>query len=241
MNNIFRIVLAAWALAACVAFASDAAPPGPKPLRVLFIGSSLSYGLPNAFYAVAAREGIAVETTEATLPASGLRRHWDGRARTRIRDGGWDYVVLQNGFDQIPTEEFPRLFAEEIRKVGAKPILFVTWAFRGNPARQKELDDAFVKVARSVDIVAAPIGPAWELAVAGNPGIGLYQQDDYHPSSMGTYLAACVLYSTIFGQPLPTEGTTEPTTTAHRASWKAVESWRAMLSGGNTGPAPAPR
>ena len=239
-NKIVRFVLATWAFAACVAAASEAPAQGPKPVRVLFIGSSLSYGLPNAFWGLVTQyEGITMEVTEATLPGSGLRRHWDGRARTRIRDGGWDYVVLQPGFDQVPTEEFPRLFNEEIKKVGAKTILFVTWAFRGNKSRQKELDDAFVKIARDLDILAAPIGPAWEIAQAR--GVGLYQQDDLHPASSGTYLAACVLYSTIFGKPLPTGGTTEPTTTAHQAAWQAVEAWRARVSGGSTGPAPAPR
>jgi hypothetical protein len=74
--------------------------------------------------------------------------------------------------------------------------------------------------------MAAPVGPAWELAEARLPGIGLYHPDDLHPSTLGTYLAACVFYSTIFNKPLPTEDASGPTKAAHEAAWEAVQSWR---------------
>ena len=227
MNNaIVRLFLAVLVVAAGLAHAND---PTPRPLRVLFIGSSLTYtnGLPNRFRMLATQyEDRPVEVAEATLAASGLRRHWDGRARTRIQDGGWDYVVLQQGFDVVITSEYPKLFDDEIQKVGAKSILLVTWALRGDKARQKVLNDAFAGVARELRMKAAPVGPAWELAETKLPGIGLYQPDDLHPSHAGTYLAACVIYSTIFDKPLPTEGTEGSTKVSHEAAWEAVQAWR---------------
>ncbi len=43
----------------------------------------------------------------------------------------------------------------------------------------------------------APIGTAWKVCHAVYPWIDLYD-DEKHPSDAGTYLAACVIYQTIY-------------------------------------------
>src|SRR5205807_4971488 len=63
-----------------------------------------------------------------------LEQHWNaGRAAARIREGNWDYVVLQEHSDgplkhREAFFQYSRLFAEQIKKAGAKTILFMTWA-----------------------------------------------------------------------------------------------------------------
>jgi len=47
----------------------------------------------------------------------------------------------------------------------------------------------------------APAGEAWQLARQTHPEINLYA-DDRHPSTAGTYLAACVFYITLFNKPV---------------------------------------
>ncbi len=219
-------VRAAAALLAFAAGIAAASPPAPgAPVRVLFIGSSLTYqnGLPRVFEQVAtfSEPSRTVEVAEVTLPNAGLRRHWEGGGRDRVKEGGWDYVILQPGFDQPPTN-YVRQFHEEATKAGAKIVLFGTWAHRGSSGRQRELNEAFAKMAAELGIVLAPVGPAWQ-KVAEKHGSGtLYEFDGLHPSPMGTYVAACVMYSAIFGKPVPTDGAEEITKTAREAAWEVV-------------------
>ena len=46
----------------------------------------------------------------------------------------------------------------------------------------------------------APVGLAWQQVRREHPEIGLWDPDGSHPSRAGTYLAACVLYATLFGE-----------------------------------------
>jgi hypothetical protein len=46
----------------------------------------------------------------------------------------------------------------------------------------------------------APVGLAWKLARERIPGVSLYATDGSHPSRIGSYLAACVIYSTLTGE-----------------------------------------
>ena len=46
--------------------------------------------------------------------------------------------------------------------------------------------------------MAAPVGPAWSIAVKEHPELSLWQEDGSHPTGTGTYLAACVFYAVIF-------------------------------------------
>ena len=44
----------------------------------------------------------------------------------------------------------------------------------------------------------SPVGVAWKRVRETHPSINLYSPDQSHPSAEGTYLAACVFYSTLF-------------------------------------------
>ena len=61
----------------------------------------------------------------------------------------------------------------------------------------------------------APVGMAWQRVRAERPDYQLYTSDLSHPSTLGTYLAANVIYTTIFLSPYQT------TFTAGFASEKA--------------------
>ena len=48
-----------------------------------------------------------------------------------------------------------------------------------------------------------PAGDAWRAAWAVDPGLPLYGPDGFHPSPMGTYLSALVIYEQIFAAAPP--------------------------------------
>ncbi len=52
----------------------------------------------------------------------------------------------------------------------------------------------------SMKEVIAPIGPAFRRVITGHPAINLWGGDNTHPSLHGSFLASCVVFSTIFKQ-----------------------------------------
>src|SRR5256885_15983745 len=78
-----------------------------------------------------------------------LRMHWNkGEAARAIRDGGHDFVVLQEQ-STLPIKnaarmhENVRLFDGAIRDAGAKTALFLTWARRHAPEAQRAITEAY--------------------------------------------------------------------------------------------------
>lgn len=239
MHLIRITAFVAFALVALCAPAADPAPsPGEsRPLRILFIGNSLTYtnGLPLKVRSLAGYAGETrdVETAEATLPNVGLSAHWDGRALDLLRGSRWDYVVLQEAFFRPLSSpdrfrESVRLFDGEIRKAGAKTILFLHWSRPRDPEAQAKMNDLYLQTARELDALVAPVGPAWQIALRNSPGISLYNSDGMHPTPMGTYLAGCVFYSLIFGKPVPAADPDEGNESiARKAAWEAVQAMKA--------------
>jgi hypothetical protein len=55
------------------------------------------------------------------------------------------------------------------------------------------------EAAQAVGGLCLPAGEAWRAAWAVDPTLALYGPDGFHPSAMGTYLAALVVYEGITG------------------------------------------
>ena len=193
-----------------------------SPLRVLFIGNSYTYfnNLPEIFgqLAMAGQPGLRVETVAITVGGSTLAAHRQrGEAQKAIREGHWDYVVLQeqsalgstvlvNGVahpgDPAGFWKSVREFDREIKAAGAKTVLYHTWAVRAAPEAQPVLDYAYATIAKELGAIDVPAGPAWQESMHGTPSVGvnLYYVDGAHPSPAGSYLAACEFYATLLGK-----------------------------------------
>mgnify|MGYP001193025951 CR=1 FL=1 len=99
-----------------------------------------------------------------------------------------------------PTPAALHNFDAEIRKSGAKTILLMTWE-RPDGAQTgittALLADATITVGAQLGVKVAPVGLAFQRSQGQRPDLILQQQDG-HPTMYGTYLAACVLYGTIY-------------------------------------------
>ena len=180
----------------------------PRPTRVLFIGNSFTNrnDLPGMLTALgaAAKPPRPIETARVIANGMSLKTHWDrGGAREEVRGGGWDYVVLQEQ-STLPLKnrqrmhEYVRRFDGEITAAGAATVLYMTWARRNEFHRQGELSDAYASIGREIGALVAPVGAAWQRAIGEDPKLVLHDRDMSHPNPLGSYLAACVLYSTLF-------------------------------------------
>lgn len=181
------------------------------PMRVLFIGNSYTYvnDLPAMTTWLASKEKRTLETTMIAEGGYTLEKQWNsGKAVAAIRQGHWDFVVLQEQSTR-PVQEtayyqaYVRAFELEIRKVKAKTVLFLSWARRdmGNPLEsQASWTKQFMLMAKELKTTVAPVGEAWLKYLQAGSGLDLYQDDGSHPSYAGTYLAACVFYATFYGK-----------------------------------------
>ena len=250
---------------ACLAMVLAAAGCGPgvrtvgetdvtEPLRVLFIGNSYTYchQMPAMIGRLAAAAGDVRPFEYKTVVRGGetLEGHWKrGEALAKIREGGWDVVVLQEQSlrpvqDTARFHEYARLFAAAIEKAGARTCFYLTWAREHTPERQPDYNEACLSIARELGAMAAPAGIAWQNARKENPTWPLYAGDRSHPRPLGAYLTACVFYGTLYGRspvglPLGVkadqiEGTAlgvEEVTHLQTVAWDAVREARRALGG----------
>jgi len=94
--------------------------------------------------------------------------------------------------------EYARKNAKIARKHGAKPILFMTWAFQDRPEMTAQLSDAYTRAGNDNNELVIPAGLAFARAIRERPDISLYQPDKRHPTLLGSYLAAATVYAAIY-------------------------------------------
>lgn len=191
----------------CLAFLFLVACTSPISTHVLFIGNSFTYfngGMDRQL------KGLAPDSSSTVIAVGGytLRDHLNaGEAIRTIHLGGWAYVVLQEQ-SQVPVLDSKNFFNAvrdfdvAVRASGAHTVLLMTWERPDSVdvgVTTANLAAAYDKVSSELSIPVAPAGLAFARSLQARPDLILYSQDG-HPTLYGTFLAACVLYGTIFGK-----------------------------------------
>jgi hypothetical protein len=208
MRGLLAAVLVSASASACSSQGDPAAPTGG--LRVLFIGNSLTYvnDLPGTLSAMARSVGDTISVRSVTRPDFALIDHYLGlggsNAMAEIAAGGWDFVVLQQGPSTVPINRdslilTAQLFEPHIRAKGATPALYMVWPTIDRMAFFDAARISYQMAATAVNGVFMPAGEAWITAWAQDPGLVLYHADGLHPSPLGTYLVALVIYERLTG------------------------------------------
>lgn len=216
MMRWIAVVLGAWSVTACGVF-------GPvedgswKPVvperregvpRVLFVGNSLSFGVPRLVAKGSAKTGGPWDVGRVAHGGWTLDRHaLDPETLRTIRGGGWDVVVLQeqSRLPSVPWQRKARMLpaagklAKEVREAGAVPVFYQTWGYRdGDPARKDDdfkrmnarLREGYLEAGAAIGMAVVPVGDAWEREVVAGRGERLYHPDGIHPSPEGDALTA---------------------------------------------------
>jgi len=193
-------------VASCLGSPTD--PELPEGRRALFIGNSYlsTQNIPEMVEALAdSAHGDKIATAMVAGPNLALIDHWySGSARQAIRQGGWEWVILQQGPSSVGVNrDTLRLattyFAGDIALVNAKPALFSAW-----PSEDRRQDfiaaiESYTLAAQDVQGLLLPIAAAWVAAWQRDPSLQLYE-DGLHPSLRGAYLSALVIYSVLLEQ-----------------------------------------
>ncbi len=117
-------------------------------------------------------------------------------------------AVLMNDCSQCPVHpqlkdlfhEYARKHSQTAVKHGARPMLFMTWAYADAPEMTAQLAEQYTIAGNANNALVVPAGLAFSKAISRNASINLYNPDKRHPSLAGSYLAACVIYAAVHGK-----------------------------------------
>jgi hypothetical protein len=177
-------------------------------LSVLFIGNSLTYEneLPDVVTRIGLQVGDTIDAWSVAFPDYAIIDHiHSGTAITAIKSWEWDYVVLQQGPSTVQINRdslilWTKMIDPTIRAQGAQTGLFMVWPDASRMAFFDACRVSYQQAAQAVGGVFMPAGAAWQVAWGKDPQLQLYGGDGYHPSELGTYLAALVIYERITGR-----------------------------------------
>ena len=232
--------------------------PG-EPASILYIGNSFFYfnnGMDGHVTRLNASNEAAKKLRSSSITISGSSLQWhDVESYFRPSAVGAfsfdpDNNVVFNKTDKLfevavmmdcsqcpihPTlkaqfAEYARKDADIARKHGARPVLFMSWAYENKPEMTTELADAYTQAGNDNDALVIPAGLAFARVVKEHPEIKLYIADKRHPTLAGTYLAASTTYASLFGRsPVGlkyTAGLDEKTATVlQEAAWATVQDY----------------
>lgn len=218
---IFAFLLANLAAAAPTPLVK--APQVDTPTRVLFVGNSyLYYGdslhnhVRRLVMAADPVLGKKLRYKSATIGGASLAHHNIDYLTEPGRIGvkkPFQLVILQGASFEPLSKKRRAAFREtviEFNKVitarGGKTALYMTHVYvkphkRANPENIRLTEALYVSVGNEIDALVIPVGLAFEEAYRRRPGIKLQKDyDGSHPELIGTYLAACTVYASIYGK-----------------------------------------
>lgn len=146
----------------------------------------------------------------------------------KINQSPWDYVILQGcctnaGYPDTHHLIFPPYARHPLKSSletlkqkilsnndSTKIVYCLPWAFEDGTTwiqnqndsyedMQKKIYDNVTSLAHELDIMTAPVGWAWYKVLQDSSKLHYLHLSDWnHPSRRGSYLMACVIYSTLY-------------------------------------------
>jgi hypothetical protein len=170
--------------------------PGAGATRVLFVGNSLTEA--NRLPAMVAQLA-PVEVDARVVGGYALEDHWN---LTDIADviarGRYDLVVLQQGPSSLPESranllQWSHTFADAIRAAGGTPAFYTVWPESWRRSAFDAVISSYRAAARDTAGLLLPVGVAWKSVLRTHPKLALYGPDGFHPTRLGSYLAAVTI------------------------------------------------
>lgn len=209
------------ALAAAPAVKS---PQVDTPKRVLFIGNSYLYyndSLHNHVSRLASAADPALRKTlqykSATIGGAPLWHHNIEHLTTPGNIGvnePFELVILQGNSTTANSEAATKRFHQDVKRFnevigqrGGKVAIYLPHAHiapspAARPDMLRKTEAICVEAGNAVNALVIPVGLAFEEAYRQRPGMRLHKDfDGSHPDLLGTYLAACTVYVSVYGKP----------------------------------------
>ena len=176
-------------------------------MKVLFIGNSYTYGnnLPKMVQELATKAGKSIETEMVVEGGKSLEWHcYNLNTANAIKKGDWDFIIMQDQSThgiEAPEKllNSAKTLVSRIKSVcSAQPMLYLTWARKYSPETQDTITQSYMNAGKELNVDVAAVGVAWQMALKESPELSLYKKDESHPNILGSYIAACLFYGTLF-------------------------------------------
>lgn len=196
-----------------------------NPLEILFIGNSYTYynNLPQMLKELALLSGKEVYIDAHVYGGRSLYEHAiDELSTEKIKERKWDFIILQGTgrriaypatFNEFPIGDALEILTNEIRDncSSTRIIFFMPWADEDGMTwyedwtieyeqMQTDIYTNTLQYAKIFKLSIAPIGWVWYAVLSEKnfPLHFLHSNDWNHPSIKGSFLTACVIFSSIF-------------------------------------------
>lgn len=229
-----RILILFLMLLPCAVMAQEAKQDS---LKLLFVGNSYTYynDLPQMVYEIAKTQKKKLSVSSVTKGGERLSGHLKNKKlREMLTSQEWDFVILQEQ-SSAPAKPTANVIADiypaaksldsliHVGSPNAKTIFYMTWGHKNGTTHkidnyplaytyqgmQERIKTTYLEMTYQNNASCAPVGMAWQRVRSERPDYQLYTQDCSHPSKLGTYLAANVIYMTLFGQQYQTAYTAD--------------------------------
>lgn len=195
-------------------------------INVLFLGNSFTAAnqMTETLSSLASEYGDSIYSEHHWAGSQTLQQQSDNPdTETKINSRSWDYVVLQEqsqisgfmpGWDVGEFEYYSYNPAQSLtaliktNSLCSEVCYFMTWGYNVGdtatypddtyPEQQSRIRRNYLLLANDLGGIVSPVGIAWKRVRDEKPWLNMYDADGYHPSSIGSYLAACVFFTTIF-------------------------------------------
>lgn len=202
---------------------------GEPPRSILWVGNSFFYYNNSMHNHVGQLVGAADpkmghRATSVTISGSGFDWHdmesyfrpngigkysfvGSNEVRFNKLDKLFDAVIMSD-CSQCPVHpklkavfhEYAKKQSDIVRAHGATPVFLMTWAYKDKPEMTAQLAEEYTIAGNDNDALVIPAGLAFAKAIGKRPDLEFYQPDKRHPALIGTYLAACTTYASIYGK-----------------------------------------
>ena len=195
--------------------------------EALFLGNSYTFynDLPQMVKEIATSMGDTLLVDSNTPGGATLSVHAQANSQSlqKIAEKNWDFVVIQAQSQepsfhpaQVESQTYP--YAEQLVNAiesnysCTEPLFFMTWGRKNGDqmnaqnyppiatysGMQQRLRESYLEMGYTHNASVAPVGMAWKKSINDNTDFELYTPDESHPNLAGSYLSACVIYTSMF-------------------------------------------
>jgi hypothetical protein len=194
-----------------------------QPANILFVGNSYTQmnNLCKVYQNLANSKGKNIFADILAVGGSSFKGHvLRDNTYNKFKERSWDYVILQ-GFSRelsedssiIASETIPyaQQLIDSIKKYNpcVNIYYYLTWGyaqgFKDFPSTdsyemmQERIQKGYLQLSNATgNFPIAPVGMVWKQVIQKYPEVNLYSPDELHPSTYGTYLAACTFYTSLY-------------------------------------------
>ena len=171
-------------------------------MKILFVGNSHTYmnDMPEM---VRINSSEKLEVTMLARPAITFHDHLESMELQFALKQGYDFVIFQQAaHEPCPSKEATlhdaKALIELARSCGVMPYIMIPWSQRNYDDDFKTTKDIYHQVMMDNLVDGIPVGYVINRLSHQNPELELFQSDNHHLTSLGSYLESITILNTIF-------------------------------------------